>query len=106
MSVFMLAALDVRHHLETYGAENLNARTLIILREKLSKDLRAGYALLLEQQRTKHSGQPALKLELAKAMNTLQQINQQLSASNFAESGTRAKADQDEPVGKPKSDHI
>jgi hypothetical protein len=60
MSVFMLAALDVRHHLETYGAENLNARTLIILREKLSKDLRAGYALLLEQQRTKHSGQPAL----------------------------------------------
>jgi len=38
MTVFMLAALDVRYHLETYGVENLNARTLMILREKLTKD--------------------------------------------------------------------
>lgn len=31
------------NHPETYGAENLNARTLMILREKFSKDLRVGY---------------------------------------------------------------
>ena len=38
MTVFLLAALDVRYHLETYGVENLNARTLMLLREKLTKD--------------------------------------------------------------------
>ena len=90
MTVFMLAALDVRYHLETYGVENLNARTLMILREKLTQDLRAGYALLLEFQRMQHSGQPALKLELAKAANTLAKINRQFSASDFAGSWTNA----------------
>jgi hypothetical protein len=87
MTVFMPAALNVRYHLETYGVENLNARTLMILREKLTKDLRAGYELLLEFQRMKHSGQPALKLELAKAAFTLAKINRQFGE---ADSGANA----------------
>ena len=80
MTVFMPAALDVRYHLETYGVENLETRrTLMILREKLTKDLRAGYELLLEFRGMQHSGQPALKLELAKAAFTLAKINRQLA---------------------------
>jgi hypothetical protein len=94
MSVFMPASLDVRNHLETYGTQNLNVRTLLILHEKLSKDLRAGYALMLELGLTQHSEQSALKLELAKAMSALAQIDRQLNYLSYPER-TKASLAQD-----------